>query len=258
MTSLQTLCALPIEIENCDNDFKLRLSKEIHCTCKRTILLENLVPALLNRSIKYPKKVYEEYSICLKEDCCIFNTDLKYDLLVIPPGLLGIEFIKSHTYFSPESSLRNRVRFSSIVEAINATITIIMQKVSYMHERNDNPMIEEGIMVELHPGEKFAIPEGYYYTFINTTEEPAILSRLYKSANEIDYNAPEHKHTMGYFCIRKNARQELVYNPKFRNIPAIKHISRKETMTATIGLTIEEPLYMLAKAKTEMLLDILK
>lgn len=258
MTSLQNLCALPIELEDNDSDFQLRLSNDIQCNCKRTILLENIVPALLNRSIKYPKKVYEEYTICLKEDTNIFNSELKYDLMIIPPGLLGIEFIKSHTYFTPESSLRSRIRFSSIVEAINATITIIMQKIAPSCDKLNAPSIEEGIMVELQPGEKFAIPEGYYYTFINTTEEPAILSRLYKSAHEIDYYAPEHKHTMGYFCIRKNARQELVYNPKFRDIPAIKHITRKEMLSPSIGLTIEEPLYIIAKNKTEMLLDLLK
>ncbi len=258
MTNLQALCDLPIELEDSENDFRIHFDDCVRCLHKRTVSLQSLSPALLNRSIKYPETVYEEYTVCLNGDQSVFENNLKYDLLIIPPGLLGIEFIKSHIFYTPESHIRNRLRFSSVVEAINATTTILMQKIIPNFEEEDQPTIEEGILIELKAGEKFAIPEGYYYTFINASEEPIILSRLYKNYNIADYTQDERTYTMAYFCIRKNARQELVYNPKFRKIPSIKKINPRANHFPIIGFEEHVPLYRLAKIKTEMFCQLLK
>ncbi|MCA9385393.1 hypothetical protein KC717_01970 [Candidatus Dojkabacteria bacterium] len=257
MISLQDVCDLPIEFDDLDNDFKM--PECLHCRRKKDIPIESLAHTLLNSAINYPKSVYSEYSVFLEEDEQVFAKDeLNYDLLVIPAGLLGIEFIKSHIYYSPISSECNNMKFSTIVEGIQGMTTVVMQKNTAACAPGTNqPMVQEGIMIELQPKDKIAIPEGYFYTFVNTTGDTVILSRVYKQYKTAPTDSLSRTKGLAYFCIRKNAKQEFVFNPRFRNIPSIKKMSPRDNHMPELGFDLSESLYNLARLKTEKFLSIL-
>ncbi|MBD3362920.1 hypothetical protein GF362_04330 [Candidatus Dojkabacteria bacterium] len=253
MLSLHDICDLPIQYDDFEDE--VRIPIENICCQKRTINLSSMSPTLLNKSISYPEKVYEEYSISVDEKV-EEDKDLKYDILVLPSGLLGIEFIKSHVFYTPNVKEDEQLKFATIVEGINGITTIIMQKNAFGIGSCRKPRVKEGVMMEIKPREKVAIPSGYYYTFINTRDKCAVVSRVYKSYDLLDYKELKTK-GLAYFCIRKNAKQELVYNPMFDHIPSIKKTTPEENHLPTLGFNLEESLYNLVKSNTEILLNIL-
>lgn len=252
MVSLQTVCDLPILYDDFEDE--VSVTAEDMCTQKRTITLSSISPTLLNKSISYPEEVYEEYSI--RVDNQDEAQKLNYDVMVFPSGLLGIEFIKSHVFFAPPTLCEEQMKFSSIVEGIQGITTIIMQKNTFGRGGCGKPKVKEGMIMEIKPKEKIAIPSGYYYTFINTSEKCAVISRVYRSYDLVDYSG-FHTKGLAYFCIRKNAKQELVYNPMFDQIPSIKKTTPRENHLPTMGFDMNESLYSLVKMNTEMLLNIL-
>lgn len=252
MQNLQDICDVPISYDDEEDSFNLPI--ELKLRNKRTIMLESLTPTLLNRSISYPKKVYDEYSVDIEEGIANkLEEQLNYDLMAIPSGLLGIEYIKSHVFYSPISAFADRIRYSTIVEGIQGETTIIMQKNVYT---DVHPTVQEGIIIELKPREKVGIPEGYFYTFINTGERSSLISRIYKSYNKVDYSCFKTQ-GLAYFCIRKNAKLELVYNPCFKDVPRIKRVKQFTYGLPDILTNSEQSLYTILKLNTEILVELL-
>lgn len=218
MIDLYSTSSLPIQFDFCKSGFVFQ--ECVSCRNQIKVSLANLIPALLNKSLRYPEVVYEEnedmYSI---EDAEMFDKHtLHYDIVALPAGLLGIEYIKTHIYYTPE----NKGKIATYVECLYGILTVLIQKNEPKDELDFDTSINEGIMIKLRKGEKIAIPTGYYYTFINTRNTPAIFSRAYKDKGTIDYKALGHEQGLGYFAIRKNARAEIVFNPKYRYVPKIK------------------------------------
>ena len=97
MVSLQDSCCLDISFDPSNN--MLVYGQQVNSGSTKKILLQSLIPALLNKSLHYPEVVYEEHvQVFNSDDRDLASSGLSYDVLCIPPGLLGVEFIKSHIY----------------------------------------------------------------------------------------------------------------------------------------------------------------
>ncbi len=250
MVNLSDFCDLPLTFDELEN--QINLCEPIACKNRKKIGISNISHTLLNKFVKNPEFVYEEYTVHLEDDSDVFKDNLNYDVLILPPGLLGIEYIKSHIYYTPPS-LNKDYQFSTIVEAIKGETTVIMQKNKVnIAKFNPNPSVEEGVIVELSPRQKLAIPEGYMYAFVNCSDNASIISRVYKSNHIIDPNWISKLKGLAYLCIRKNAKQEVVYNPKYKNIPSPKKITPKDNHIDSLGFDLSKSLYNLVRTNTEI------
>lgn len=246
MFNLQDSCCLDINVDL--DSHKLICGEKVkHQGCNR-VKLQNILPSLLNKSLSYPEDVYDVYKKVFNEaDLNVATSDVNFDIMYLPSGLLGIEFVKTHIYFN--SSIEPG-RLSCIVEVQYGVLTVIMQKNKPRVDIYDiEPHVEEGLLIKLHKGEKLAIPQGYFYTFINTEETPVIFVRVFKRDGIIDYNILKRERGLAYYCIRKNARQEIVLNPTYKNTPKIKDISSNEINIKHF----EMPLYQVLREETAIL-----
>lgn len=215
-------------IDNCSLDIHYDLEADallygdqVRYDQRQKVSLRQLTPVLLNKSLTYPEFVYEEYNgVFLEGDKLDHPMKLSYDLFHLPPGLLGIEYVKTHIYISPCSSEPDSI--SSIVEVLYGQLTIVLQKNEAKIPCEPFPKIKEAYLVRLKQGERFVIPEAYYYNFVNTSDFPVIFSRAYRKYNMADYDAIRKERGLGYYCIRKNGREEIVQNPFYRNSPPIQ------------------------------------
>ncbi len=209
----------------------------------RKVSLKSLTPALLNKSLFYPEQVYDEYTdLYHRKDIELFEQyDIHYEILSIPTGLLGIEFIKTHIFFTPY----NDKSISTIVQCIHGIVTIILQKNKPREQFDIETSVEEGYVISLRKGEQIVIPTGYFYTFINTTGRTVIIARIFKQQGIVDYTLLKHEQGLAYFAIRKNARTEIVFNPRYKHIPKVKKIRpNHELIKFVFG---KSPLYEITK-----------
>lgn len=253
MINLQASCSLPVEFDQSENFF--HFSEELDYDLETRVTLSDLVPILLNKSLLYPDSVYTEFSgLRLPNHKKIFRSKLTYDIVCLPQGLLGIEYIKSHIYHSPSKN-ENDLSASCVVEVLHGVITIILQKTEW-EEDSQEVSVGEGFILKVRKGTKVVIPKGYHYTFINTKDVPAIFARIHCNGMEVDYSTLEREQGLGYYLIRKNARQELVHNPRYKFIPEIQK-RQPAKLSKIIKIIGKRPLYSQAAQNPKKFLRIL-
>lgn len=208
---------------------KLLYGKNLKYEYLQKVDLNAINPTLLNRSLTYPESVYEEYiGVSKISDSCFTNSDISYDIINLPPGLLGIEFIKTHIFYSEAGSQKDKI--SSTIEVLLGEVLILMQKNREYDGVMSKCMVSNAYIVKVKKGEKCSIPEGFFYTFINTTPEAAIFSRAYREYKLADYNEIRKTKGLAYFCIRKNGKLEIVLNPQYKQSPKLKYIDCKNKL----------------------------
>jgi oxalate decarboxylase/phosphoglucose isomerase-like protein (cupin superfamily) len=250
MLSLIDSCSLDISIDLDSN--RLVCGENVkHNGCNR-VKLQSIQPSLLNKSLSYPEDVYDVYQkICNIDDSVIDQTDISYDVILLPTGLLGVEYVKTHIYYTPET---DDTQTSCFVEVQYGVLTVIMQKNQPKKDIYDfETHVDEASLVRLYKGERMSIPQGYYYTFINTEETPTIFVRLHRREGIADYNMLKRERGMAYYCIRKNAKQEIVLNPAYRNTPKINMCGAQEVNENECTI----PLYQLLKQQLDTVVNTL-
>ncbi len=242
MVDLQFSCGLPIKFD--DITEKFQYGEGVVFSALNHIPLKSMLPGLLNKSLRYPENVYLEHrNICNRDDQpLLVQNNLNYDVVMLPSGLMGVEFIRTHIFFGTGGE----GRLSEIVEAISGTLTVLLKRNEQKGEYYFETAVSEGLVVRLKPGEKFAVPKGYYYTFVNTKEHPVVFSRFYTKGCQCDYSTFQREQGLAYYAIRKNARTEIVFNPRYRDIPEVKRAWGRDLSLAkdvTIEINNDQPLY---------------
>lgn len=220
MIDLQLSSGLPIKFDDLAERF--HYGEGVICNAINRVPLASMLPGLLNKSLRYPENVYLEHrNIRHRDDDATFRTSgFNYDIIMLPSGLMGVEFIRSHIFYA---ECTDGAEVSEIVEVLNGSLTILLQKnKSKESEFEFETRVSEGLVIKLRQGEKFSVPQGYYYTFINTRTRPAVFSRFYLKGCVCDYTRFRREQGLAYFAIRKNAKQEIVLNPRYRDIPEIR------------------------------------
>lgn len=251
MLNFLDLCSLDIHYDLESN--ALLCGESIKYNQFQKVRLKNLSPILLNKALTYPEDVYEEYigvfEECDKEQAC---NNLSYDLINLPAGLLGIEYVKTHIFFTTKGSAINKV--SSFVEVLHGDLKILLQKNAPADPCEFGNRVDEAFLVQLQKGDRFSIPEGFYYTFINTGDSSAIFSRAYKNYCIADYTQLRRDRGLAYYCIRKNGRQEIVYNPLYRDSPSLHEVDASYQLTDPI-LNKKSSLYEQIKGQIDILMS---
>jgi len=217
MVNLQDNCCLDIRLDT--KNGTVFYGDGLFPSYKNKILLSNLLPTLLNNSLLYPEIVYEEHKeLFYENDRNLTTNGISFDLVLLPQGLLGIEYIKTHIYYTPDEG---KETYSTVVEVYYGMLTIIMQKNKPKDKFTFDTSVEEGMIVRLRTGEKLAIPTGFYYTFVNSSNAPVLFVRVYKPKSSFNCPFLTREKGLAYYCIRKNAKQEIVHNPLYKDIPLI-------------------------------------
>lgn len=201
---------------------KLDLGHEVKFKEEILVKLSHLSPILLNKYLKYPESVYWHLKNLYLEDKNLKDSSITYDLFFMPAGLLGIECVKTHVFYSPSSC----DKFACIVEVLMGELTITLQKNEENNSCNnfETPtLIKELYIIKVKKGERFAIPTGYFYTFSNTSFSLLVFAKVSGvELKEINYSLLQKEKGLALYLILKNAKVEAVANPKYKITEKIK------------------------------------
>lgn len=211
------------------------------------IRLQEITPTLLNKSLRYPEVVYEQrINVMNRDDQAAWPIGVEYDIISIPAGLLGIEYIKTHIFFTVEDT----EKAACVIQVLCGTLTVVLQRNAPKLDKYDiETKVQEASLVEVSAPAQIVIPTGYYYTFVNAYEKPVVFARVVGKEHVLDYAQIKRESGLAYYVIAKNARQEIVANPRYRLQTEVKKISLDE-VNCQCGMykTDETPLYDQVKA----------
>ncbi len=223
MIDLTDICGIPVYLD--EETGSLHYGEEIVCTHQRNIGLKEIIPILLNKFLKYPEQVYKHYIDLKDSGIKNNNKEISYDIFQLPNGLLGIEYLKTHVYRSDLSD----GMYSCIIEVTKGELTVLMQENEYIDDPFAATPVNDVKIVILYSGDRFAIPTGVLYTFINTSSDQVVFVVISNNLSHLDYTKSLIKEKgLSYFIISKNARLEVVANPKYKIKKPIEKYNFKE------------------------------
>ena len=241
MVTLASIAGIPIGLDE-DSTQVVYDVENMVCGSTKHISLRDISPALLNKALRYPESVYAHHcNMVMKQDADKWPEKFNYEIIYLPAGLLGIEYIKTHIFYTAWQP----AKAAAVIQVILGVLTVILQKNKSNLDPYDIELsVEDACIMEIAQGEKVTIPSGYYYTFVNTHEAPVVFARLVASEQALDYQTLQRVNGLAYYLIAKNARQELVTNPRYRSLVEVKQISVDELNT-TVGYRANSkvPLY---------------
>ncbi len=173
--------------------------------------------------------MYRELSLSKNDALVMKEHGLRYDITVIPPRMMGCEFVKTAGHYHPFVP-GTTTTFPEIYEVLHGEAQYLMQK-------PDNDKIKDVVLVKAGEGDKVIIPPGYGHLTINAS------NRVLKMANWVarDFEsiyAPIKENGGGaYFILEKG----IVENPRYGEVPEIRKL--KPSNFKGIGLEKGREMY---------------
>lgn len=105
--------------------------------------------------------MYRELSLSKNDALTMKEHGLRYDITIIPPRMLGCEFVKTAGHYHPIVPGTNTT-FPEIYEVLNGEAHYLLQKPG-------DDGIEDVILIKAGEGDKVIIPPGYGHLTINAS-----------------------------------------------------------------------------------------
>lgn len=199
-----------------------------------TFCIDSIRSQLLNEELDCPEIFYKKYKD-IDKDGVFKEQNLQINIYLIYPNLAGIEYTKT---FATKSSKRPR-----ILDIIYGGGIILLQKY-------ESPIKNRIIKIQVKKGQKIIVPAGYTCTIVNSKQGSnlIVLELLSRDANA--KIVLDDKGGMAYYIIRKNAKPEIVRNPKYKIVNEPEKLDWDSILTK-YGITAKTPIIKQVMRKYE-------
>lgn len=177
--------------------------------------------------------MYRDLSLSRADHQTIVDHHLRYDITIIPPGMLGMEYVKTAGHDHPHVS-GTGVTYSEVYEVLEG-------KAQYLLQRREGDTVSDVIMVQAHAGDKVIIPPGYGHVTINSSNKTLVMANWVCRDFSSIYDFFKQKSGASYLLLEEGS----VPNPKYENLPEIRFA--KPTNYAEVGLYKDKEMYGLVR-----------
>ncbi len=216
---LKKSAGLSLNYENgsiTSDDFKFERKKDFH--------IKEISQQLLNEEVTSPDYFFTKYYNC-DQDNIFKDKGLQINIVVLMPNLAGIEFVKTLTDLNKKSH--------RIIDVIYGGGILLQQ---------DFDKLDLGVVYTstMKKGSKALVHAGYDYVMTNTKSTPLIYLEVSLDGSD-SINELDDMRGMSYYVIRKNAKQEVVRNPEYRQANNPKKLNFDKVLTK-MGITLKTPI----------------
>lgn len=244
---LQLKTALPITL---NDDGTLSFNEPLTSVVPNHRTFQDLRPYLADPEANFSggNIVYDMYrGICLPKDReNLKGANLRFDITVFYPGMLGQEFCKTAGHYHPFAP-GTKVRYPETYEVVLGQALFLMQKVDEAFER-----VLDVYAMEVNEGEDVIFLPGYAHFLINPTNKILITSNWSADNFKSLYEPVAKSRGAAYYVIKNtNGNSDFVANRNYTNIPTLKFLKPKEL--PHFGLIKSQPAYTAGQNSPDML-----
>lgn len=137
------------------------------------------------------------------------NNDLRYDITVIPPKMLGKEFVKTKGHYHTNNF---------------AELYIVLRgKAIYLAQQKDKQgKIKDVFVTEAKAGEAAIMPQGCGHITINPGTEELVMGNWISENCMNDYGDFTKKHGACYYYIKSGKKNRWIKNKNYGKIPQLR------------------------------------
>ncbi|MEM3737684.1 MAG: glucose-6-phosphate isomerase family protein [Candidatus Bathyarchaeia archaeon] len=142
----------------------------------------------------------------------MLQLNLRYDITVIPPRMLGREFVKTLGHYHPLAS--DNLTYPEIYEVLHGGAHFILQKLE------DD--ITDVILYEAERGDKLIIPPNYGHITINPKKETLVTANFVNRGFKPIYQPIIDKGGAAYFEILEGENPKFIKNTNYMKLPRLR------------------------------------
>ncbi|MFA4956376.1 MAG: glucose-6-phosphate isomerase family protein [Candidatus Methanoperedens sp.] len=177
--------------------------------------------------------MYRDLSLSKKDAFLIKEHGLRYDITVIPPLMLGCEYVKTAGHYHPLIPGTN-ITFPEIYEVLGGEAHYLLQK-------PDGEGIKDVILIKAYEGDKVIIPPGYGHLTINASNKVLKMANWVADNFESIYPPIKEKRGGAYFLLETG----MVTNKKYDSVPEIRFL--ESANLKKLGLQKNKEMYGLVR-----------
>lgn len=160
---------------------------------------------------------------------------LRYDITIIPPYMLGCEFVKTTGHYH-QIVPGTDITFPEIYEVLSSSAYFLIQK-------PEGDSIKDVAMIKAEQGDKVIVPPGYGHITINTSNNILRVANWVAMKKESLYDYIKKKKGGAYYILQNR----IIKNPMYSYIPDIRTIKpiNKKPISNKIGMKNSDNMYEL-------------
>lgn len=151
--------------------------------------------------------MYRDLALNEEDRLWLSARSLRYDMTVIPPGVIGPEFVKTKGHYHPENPAG--VRYPEVYEVVEGEAHFLLQR----------PDASDVVLVRAGAGDVVVIPPGFGHVTINPGNVDLVMANLVSTAFSSDY-APYA--AMGGAACYEMADGTFVKNPRYPGTATVR------------------------------------
>ena len=237
MIDLSNVSGLPIWLDLGNN--MLTFGKETERICPTVKYTKDIKSVLMEEPKSDNQEVYYAYrGISLHKDKDLFqDCQLRYDIIVIPPGTLGQEYVKTKGH-EHEKIPGTEHTYPEVYLVLHGKINYLLQ-----HRKTDDELgiIDEVLVIEAASDDKVLIPPDYAHFSINADTETAVIANLVGTNFSSLYENIEKLQGAAYYLVKDNEKNGFVRNRLYRRVPNIRYLEPKDY--PDLGILKDIPAY---------------
>lgn len=138
------------------------------------------------------------------------ENDLRYDVTIIPPNKLGIEFTKTVGHYHPKKP-GTSVTYPEIYEVLKG-------KAHYLLQKENNGILVDVVMIKASRGDRVIIPPGYGHITINASKRTLKMANWVCNSFSSEYGSIEKMGGGAYFMLIDG----IIPNKNYGNVPQLR------------------------------------
>lgn len=178
--------------------------------------------------------MYRDLYISKRDHALIKENDVRYDITIIPPSNMGLEYVKTAGHYHPQIK-GTSYTYPEVYEVLSGEAHYLLQKYG-------NSTVTDVVLVEAKEGDKVIVPPNYGHVTINPSNKELKMANWVSDQFQSIYEPYRERKGATYFELTDGS---LIENKNYENLPEIRHL--KPTNLKELGFYKNKEMYGLIR-----------
>lgn len=234
LRTLTSTAGLPLSVTH---DGRLHFGQDLEPTDPEVRRLSDMTGILHDPAADGPAEMYYMHrGVVRAQDAEAFAShDIRYDITVLVPGLVGIEYVKTAGHYH-EPVPGADTRYPELYQVISGRACYILQRPG-----EDTGVVEAVVAVDAGPLDTVLVPPGWGHVTVNVSDEPLVMANLVERSFRSLYDEYRRRGGAAYYVLRASVGRAYLANRKYERVAPLRLVAAREWPHA--GLGSPRPLY---------------
>ncbi len=180
-----------------------------------------------NRDLYY---MYRELYLSSGDHSLMKEHELRYDITIIPPSNLGLEYVKTAGHYHPFIE-GTKYTYPEVYEVLSGVAHYLLQK-------SEDSQITDMILIEAKEGDKVIVPPNYGHVTINPSNKELKMANWVSNEFSSIYDPYRNCRGAAYFELTDG---KFIPNENYKNLPKLRYL--KPSNLSEIGFYKNKEMY---------------